>query len=98
MARPRWGDEEEDEEALPARQETGADENGIKTITEYYRDNKGRAMKRTTRVKVAAIKQKVYKVSFNKKRRVGGRFCCLELFALCFSVCIMRAGRSFTGN
>ncbi|GMH43835.1 hypothetical protein BSKO_11769 [Bryopsis sp. KO-2023] len=67
MARPRWGDEEDDEDALPPRQESGLDENGVKTITEYYRDQKGRAMKRTTKVKVAAIKQKVYKVSEQRR-------------------------------
>lgn len=67
MSRPRWGDEEEDEEALPPRHESAVDENGVKTITEYYRDNKGRPMKRTTKVKVAAIKEKVYKISETRK-------------------------------
>lgn len=72
MARPRWGDEEDDEEALPPRHETPLDESGVKTITEYYRDAKGRAMKRTTKVKVAAVKQKVYKIS--EVRRNWARF------------------------
>lgn len=75
MARPRWGDEEEDEEALPPRHETPADEQGIKTITEYYRDNKGRAMKRTTKVKVAAIKQKVYKVRLEENGGIEEAIC-----------------------
>lgn len=61
--RPRWGDELDEEELLPPNTESGPDENGIKTIVEYYRNDKGDAMKRTTKVKVVSVQQKVYKIS-----------------------------------
>lgn len=62
-SRPRWGDELDEEEALPPREEKGPDENCVKIVTEYYRNDKGDAMRRTTRIKVVAVQQKAYKVS-----------------------------------
>ena len=61
--RRRWGDEDpDDEDYLPPTEETQVDENGIKLRIEYYRNDKGQAIKKTTKIRVASVQQKVYKV------------------------------------
>eukprot|EP00210_Caulerpa_lentillifera_P008844 g8439.t1 len=71
--RPRWGDDEPgEEEALPPTEETELDENGIKLRTEYYRNEKGQTIKKTTKIRVVSVQQKVYKIS--KERREWERF------------------------
>ena len=62
-ARARWGDAEEDiENALPPKTVRGPDEHGVKIVTDYYRNDKGDAMKRTTKLKVVTVEKKVYLV------------------------------------
>merc|ERR1711920_762371 len=72
----RWGDsldeEDEQEEALPPPSVAGPDEHGIKTITEYHRNEKGQAVVVTTKVKVAKMQKKVYAIS--KERRNWAKF------------------------
>jgi hypothetical protein len=59
----RWGDTLDDEDALPRSSVKGPDEHGSKTIIEYYRNDKGDAIKKTTKIKVLNIEKKVYNVS-----------------------------------
>lgn len=59
----RWGDTLDDEDALPRSSVKGPDEQGNKTIIEYYRNDKGDAIKKTTKIKVLNIEKKVYNVS-----------------------------------
>ena len=62
-ARARWGDAEEDiENTLPPKTIRGPDEHGVKIVTEYVRNDKGDAMKRTTKLKVVTVEKKVYLV------------------------------------
>lgn len=58
----RWGDTLDDEDLLPPPTVKGPDDNGIKTVTEYYKNEKGDAIKKTTKVKVVTVEKKVYKV------------------------------------
>jgi hypothetical protein len=59
----RWGDALDDEEALPPTTVRGPDENGVKTIIEYYRNDKGDAVKKISKVKSTVVEKKVYKAS-----------------------------------
>lgn len=68
----RWGDTLDDEDLLPPPTVKGPDDNGIKTVTEYYKNEKGDAIKKTTKVKVVTVEKKVYKVS--ESRRQWPRF------------------------
>lgn len=63
----KWGDLLEDEEELPPSTTTGPDAKGVVTKVEYYRNDKGEVMKKTTKTRVVKIEKKVYKV-----RRDGG--------------------------
>lgn len=58
----RWGDTLDDEDALPPSTVKGPDSHGIKITTEYYKNDKGEAIKKVTKVKVVNVEQKVYKV------------------------------------
>jgi len=62
--RKRWGDEDSDDEGLPPRQETMPDEDGIKTIIEYHKNERGETMKTVTRVKMVKEQTRVYQVGF----------------------------------
>lgn len=56
----RWGDTLDDEDALPPPSVTT---NGnVRTVVEYYRNDKGDAVKRTNKYKVVTVEKKVYKV------------------------------------
>lgn len=67
VSRRRWGDDDlEDEDYLPPTEETGPDENGVKLKVEYYRNEKGQAIKKTTRIRVVSVQQKVYKVTLTQ--------------------------------
>lgn len=59
----RWGDTLDDEEALPPTTVKGPDSHGIKITTEYFKNDKGEAIKRVTKVKEVKVEKKVYKVS-----------------------------------
>lgn len=61
-AKIRWGDTLDDEDALPPTTIRGPDSHGVKTITEYYRNDKGETFKKTTKLKVVNVEKKVYKV------------------------------------
>ncbi|GIL59719.1 hypothetical protein Vafri_14444 [Volvox africanus] len=68
----RWGDTLDDEDLLPPSVVRGPDDNGIKTLVEYFKNDKGDAIKKTTKVKVVTVEKKVYKVS--EERRKWPRF------------------------
>eukprot|EP00878_Enallax_costatus_P002716 GHUV01002905.1.p1 GENE.GHUV01002905.1~~GHUV01002905.1.p1 ORF type:complete len:291 (+),score=85.07 GHUV01002905.1:368-1240(+) len=68
----RWGDTLDDEEALPPTTVKGPDSHGIKITTEYYKNDKGEALKKVTKVKVVNVEKKVYKIS--QERRQWKRF------------------------
>jgi hypothetical protein len=58
----RWGDTLDDEDALPPTTVKGPDSHGIKITTDYYKNDKGEAIKKVTKVKVVNVEKKVYKV------------------------------------
>lgn len=66
----KWGDLLEDEEELPQGTTSGPDAKGVVTKVEYYRNDKGEVMKKTTKTRVVKIEKKVYKV---RRRVAGGR-------------------------
>ncbi|GLI70248.1 hypothetical protein VaNZ11_015094 [Volvox africanus] len=68
----RWGDTLDDEDLLPPSVVKGPDDNGIKTLVEYFKNDKGDVIKKTTKVKVVTMEKKVYKVS--EERRKWPRF------------------------
>lgn len=55
----RWGDLLEEEEELPPTTTSGPDAKGIITKVEYYRNDKGDVMKRTTKTRTIKIERKV---------------------------------------
>ena len=61
-ARVRWGDVDDEEDALPPPSTTGPDARGIKTATEFRRNERGEMVKVTTRTRVSKVERKVYKV------------------------------------
>lgn len=65
----KWGDLLEEEEELPPSTSTGPDAKGIVTKVEYYRNDKGEVMKKTTKTRVVKIEKKVYKVGGGGERR-----------------------------
>ena len=67
----RWGDTLDDEDALPPTVVKGPDDSGVKTVTEYYRNDKGDAIKKTTKLKTTVMEKKVFKVSFANNCRVA---------------------------
>jgi hypothetical protein len=58
----RWGDTLDDEDILPPSTVKGPDDHGVKTLIDYYKNDKAEAMKKTTKVKVVTVEKKVYKV------------------------------------
>ncbi len=65
----KWGDLLEEEEELPPSTTTGPDAKGVVTKVEYYRNEKGEVMKKTTKTRVVKIEKKVYKVRRQSRRR-----------------------------
>ena len=61
-SRPRWGDQFDEDDVLPASVQKGPDEHGMKTAIDYFRNEKGEAFKKTTKLKVVTVERKVYKV------------------------------------
>lgn len=59
----RWGDTLDDDDALPLPSIKGPDDNGVKIVTEYYKNDKGDAFKRVQKLKITSVEKKVYKVS-----------------------------------
>ena len=70
--RVRWGDVDDDEEALPPPSCSGPDARGIKTAIEYRRNERGEAVKVTTKTRVSKVERKVYTVSFGGGGAVEG--------------------------
>jgi hypothetical protein len=58
----RWGDTLDDEDALPPTTIRGPDSHGVKTITEYFKNEKGDAIKKVTKLKEVKVEKKAYKV------------------------------------
>lgn len=55
----RWGDLLEEEEELPPSTTSGPDGKGIVTKVEYFRNDKGEIMKRTTKTRTIKIERRV---------------------------------------
>eukprot|EP00798_Chlamydomonas_sp_ICE-L_P006043 gene6043-2654_t len=66
----RWGDTLDDDDTLPPSSTKGPDDNGVKTVTEYYRNDKGDAFKKTQKLKTYTVEKKVYSVSEQRKNMV----------------------------
>jgi|LauGreSBDMM110SN_4_FD.fasta_scaffold159061_2 translation initiation factor 3 subunit G len=66
-SRPRWGDQFDEDDVLPASVQK-EDEHGMKTVIEYFRNEKGEAFKKSTKLKVVSVERKVYKVRFIRLR------------------------------
>ena len=60
--RKRWGDEESDDEGLPPRQELPADADGVRTVIDYHRNDRGETVRTTTRIKVVNEITRIYEV------------------------------------
>ena len=60
----RWGDALDDDDLnyLPPSTITGPDSRGIKTITDFKKNEKGETVKVTTRMRVVKIEKKQYEV------------------------------------
>lgn len=69
----RWGDTLDDEDLLPPSVVKGPDDNGMKMIIDYYKNEKGDVMKKTTKIKVVTVEKKVYKVRWWSARAENGR-------------------------
>ena len=63
MMRRRWGDAEDDDDVLPEPTTVGPNDKGVITKTEYYKNAKGVAMKKTTKIQLVKVQTKVYEVS-----------------------------------
>ncbi|KAG5175693.1 putative eukaryotic translation initiation factor 3 subunit G [Tribonema minus] len=71
--RGNWGDEDDDPDYLPPRQESGVDGKGIKTVVEWAFNDAGQKTKTTTKVKVFAEQQRISRaVAERKKWKVFG--------------------------
>ncbi|KAK9827377.1 hypothetical protein WJX81_003907 [Elliptochloris bilobata] len=68
----RWGDTLDEDDSLPSNSISGPDSRGVKTIIEYKRNDKGEAVKVTTKTRVSKVEKKVYKVT--AQRRTWKRF------------------------
>lgn len=64
----RWGDTLDDEDALPPTTVRGPDHNGIKVTTEYYKTDKGEAVKKMIKVKVVNVEKKVYDITAERRQ------------------------------
>ena len=58
--RARWGDQLEEEDVLPPPSFTQS--GNQKTVTEYYKNERGEPIKKTTKSKVVNVEKKVYEV------------------------------------
>ena len=61
----RWGDslDEDVGDDLPADSVVGPDAKGVKTVTQYRKNDKGETVKTVIRTKFTKVERKVYKVS-----------------------------------
>eukprot|EP01025_Chloroclados_australasicus_P068675 TRINITY_DN955_c0_g1_i4.p1 TRINITY_DN955_c0_g1~~TRINITY_DN955_c0_g1_i4.p1 ORF type:complete len:306 (-),score=30.97 TRINITY_DN955_c0_g1_i4:448-1320(-) len=74
MSRMRWGDtlDDEEEELIPEGEVRGPDKDGVKTVIDYYKNNKGQIIKRTRRIRVIKVEKTVYKAA--EERRTLPKF------------------------
>mmetsp|Transcript_10124 Transcript_10124/g.27692 ORF Transcript_10124/g.27692 Transcript_10124/m.27692 type:complete len:298 (-) Transcript_10124:350-1243(-) len=66
--RPRWGDQldlDEEDVLPPPSISTNGNQ---KTVTEYYKNDRGETMKRTTKSKVVNVEKKVYEVARERRK------------------------------
>lgn len=68
MMRRRWGDADDDEDALPESTTVGPNDRGIITKTEYYKNPKGVAMKKITKIQLVKVQTKVYEITAERKQ------------------------------
>ena len=72
----RWGDTLDEDDSLPSNTSSGPDKQGIQTITEYKRNDKGETVKVTTKVRISKVERKIYAVSVGLSLFVcQGMFC-----------------------
>lgn len=64
----RWGDLLEEEEELPPSTTSRPDAKGIVTKVEYFRNDKGEVMKRTTKSRVVKIERHVYHTATDRRK------------------------------
>lgn len=75
----RWGDTLDDDDVLPPSVTRGPDDNGVKTVIDFYRNDKGDAFKKTVKLKVFTVEKKVYLVRTDVaggRTARGSRCCC----------------------
>lgn len=58
----RWGDTLDEDDSLPSNSVVGPDKQGIQTITEYKKNDKGETVKVVTKVKISKVERKIYAV------------------------------------
>lgn len=65
----RWGDTLDEDEigTVPQNKVIGPDANGVKTVIEYERNDKGDVMKVTTKTKTETVKRKVFKAAAERR-------------------------------
>jgi translation initiation factor 3 subunit G len=63
----RWGDLLEEEEPLPPSTVSAPDARGIVTKVDYYRNDKGDLMKRTTRSRVVKVEKKTHTSTLQRR-------------------------------
>lgn len=60
QTRRRWGDQLDEDEVLPSPSVTQS--GNTKTVVEYYKNDRGETMRKTTKTKVVNVEKKVYEV------------------------------------
>jgi translation initiation factor 3 subunit G len=58
----RWGDTLDEDDSLPPNSVVGPDKQGIQTITDYKRNDKGEVVKTVTKVRISKVERKCYAV------------------------------------
>ncbi|KAK9815263.1 hypothetical protein WJX72_000878 [[Myrmecia] bisecta] len=64
----RWGDTLDDDDTLPPTTVTPPDAKGVKTITEYRKNDNGDIIKSVTRIRVSKVERKIYKVEHERRK------------------------------
>lgn len=67
LSKNRWGDLLEEEEPVPPPTTSGPDAKGIVTKVEFFRNDKGELMKRTTKSRVVKIERRAYKAAAERR-------------------------------
>ena len=69
MAPPgRWGDLLEEDEELPPSTTSGPDAKGLITKGEFFRNDKGEVVKRTTKIRTVKIERRVFAAAVDRRR------------------------------